>query len=151
MRGFPFARESSAAGTWTAQVELGCSYAGEAVIDGAGDALALCEASNAEEQGTFDATRLPAGGSWSAPQVVSTHDIFNLAAASDTAGTFVVALQDNTTGAVTALTSAPGGGFGTPAAFTGYALGSLAEAANGQATLLLNSASGDFESAEPVG
>jgi hypothetical protein len=61
VRGFPFARESSAAGTWTAQVELGCSYAGEAVIDGAGDALALCEASNAEEQGTFDATRLPAG------------------------------------------------------------------------------------------
>src|ERR1700722_10350571 len=76
--------------TWSTPAGLGCSFAGDAAIDGTGDALALCEGSNAEGQETFDATRLAAGGTWSAPQVLSTDEIVSLTAAASNAGTFVV-------------------------------------------------------------
>jgi hypothetical protein len=140
----------SASGTWAGPSALACSFAGDAAIDGAGDALALCEGSNSEDQLTFDSTRLTAGGTWATPVVLSTDNIESLTDAADAAGTFVVALQDATSGAAEVLTSPPGGGFGTAAAFSAFGISSLNMAATGHATLVLSNSSGEFESTEPV-
>ncbi len=140
----------SANGTWST-ARLACSYAGDPAIDGAGDAMVLCEGANAEGDATYEATRLTAGGTWGTPVMLTTSDeILSSATAADTAGTFVIALQDFTAGAATVFTSPPGGSLGTPATFAGYDIANLNMAATGRATLVLGNSSGDFESTEPV-
>jgi hypothetical protein len=139
----------TAGGSWSVS-QLACSDAGDPAIDGAGDALVLCEGTNAAGDLTFDATRLTAGGSWSTPVELTSDEILSSAAAADAAGTFVVTLQDFTVGAATVFTSPPGGSFGTPAAFSGYGVADLTMAATGHATLVLSNSSGDFESTESV-
>jgi hypothetical protein len=140
----------SANGTWSGPAQLACSYAGDPAIDGAGDAIVLCEGTNAEDALTYEATRLTAGGTWGTPVVLTSDEILSSATAADTAGTFVVALQDLTAGAATVFTSPPGGGLGAPATFAGYGIADLTMAAAGRATLVLGNSSGDFESTEPV-
>jgi hypothetical protein len=141
----------SASGTWSSPSPLACSFAGDAAIDGAGDAMVVCEASNAAGTALiYEATRLTAGGAWATPVVLTSDEILSSAAVADAAGTFVIALQDATAGALTVFTSPPGGSFGTPSAFSGYSIDSLNTAATGRATLVLASSSAGFESAEPV-
>jgi hypothetical protein len=68
------------------------------------------------------ASKLPAGGSWGAPTLLSAPgdsvtDSGGGRVVADPAGTFVVAWADATTRTLTTLTSPPGGGFGPPATF----------------------------------
>ena len=110
----------SAAGTWSAAVQLSANEAGklDVAIDGAGDAVATFEQ---YVPGTsiiaLYASKLPAGGSWGPPALLSApgDSISNSLGGrvvADSAGTFVIAWTDGTTRTLNTLTSPPGGGFG---------------------------------------
>ena len=110
----------SAAGTWSAAVQLSANEAGnlDVAIDGAGDAVATFEQ---YVPGTsiiaLYASKLPAGGSWGPPALLSApgdsvSNFFGGRVVADSAGTFVIAWTDGTTRTLNALTSPPGGGFG---------------------------------------
>jgi len=63
------------------------------------------------------ASKLPAGGSWGPPALLSApgdsvSNFFGGRVVADSAGTFVIAWTDGTTRTLNALTSPPGGGFG---------------------------------------
>lgn len=118
----------SASGSWSVS-RLACSFTGDPAIDGAGDALILCEGTNAEGGVAYDATRLTAGGTWGTPVVLTSDEILSSSAAADAAGTFVVTLGDFTAGAATVFTSPPGGSLGMPATFSGFGVADLTMAA----------------------
>jgi hypothetical protein len=110
----------SAAGTWSAAVQLSANEAGklDVAIDGAGDAVATFEQ---YVPGTsiiaLYASKLPAGGSWGPPALLSApgdsvSNSLGGRVVADSAGTFVIAWTDGTTRTLNALTSPPGGGFG---------------------------------------
>ena len=146
----------SANGTWSIPAPLSCGYAFATAIDGAGDAIVLCEEGTINAQGqpvvSYYATRLPAGGTRATP-VLLTSDFLTgtIYAVADAAGTFVVAYADVTTDTVTVLTSPPGGGFGPAATFPDsiFEIDNL-NIAPGRATLVWDTSSGAFESTEPV-
>jgi hypothetical protein len=110
----------SAAGTWSAAVQLSANEAGnlDVAIDGAGDAVATFEQ---YVPGTsiiaLYASKLPAGGSWGPPALLSApgdsvSNFWGGRVVADSAGTFVLAWTDKTTRTLNVLTSPPGGGFG---------------------------------------
>lgn len=110
----------SAAGTWSAAVQLSANEAGnlDVAIDGAGDAVATFEqyVPNTSIIALY-ASKLPAGGSWGPPALLSApgdsvSNFFGGRVVADSAGTFVIAWTDGTTRTLNALTSPPGGGFG---------------------------------------
>jgi hypothetical protein len=114
----------TAAGTWSTPVQLSANEAGplDVAIDGAGNAIAIYE-QYVLTGGTYItplyASKLPAGGTWGAPTLLSAPGDSAAGGgrvAADPTGTFVVAWADATTRTLTALTSPPGGGFG-PAFF----------------------------------
>jgi len=93
----------------------------------------------------------PAGGTWSTPALLSApgDTATSLHVAADPAGTFVVSWLDTTTGgALTVLTSPPGGGFG-PATTFPEAFGDL-KIAPGYAVLSFGAAASMSISTEPV-
>ena len=66
----------SANGTWSATMALPCSYVGSTAIDGAGDAVVICEGSTTNAAGqpvtAQETTRLSAGSStWSTPALLT--------------------------------------------------------------------------------
>jgi hypothetical protein len=110
----------SAAGTWSAAVQLSPNEAGnlDVAIDGAGDAVATFEqyVPNTSIIALY-ASKLPAGGSWGPPVLLSApgdsvSNFFGGRVVADSAGTFVIAWTDGTTRTLNVLTSPPGGGFG---------------------------------------
>ena len=110
----------SAAGTWSAAVQLSANEAGnlDVAIDGAGDAVATFKqyVPNTSIIAQY-ASKLPAGGSWGPPALLSApgdsvSNFFGGRVVADSAGTFVIAWTDGTTRTLNALTSPPGGGFG---------------------------------------
>ena len=110
----------SAAGTWSAPVQLSANEAGklDVAIDGAGDAVATFEqyVPNTSIIALY-ASKLPAGGSWGPPALLSApgdsvSNFLGGRVVADSAGTFVLAWTDGTTRTLNALTSPPGGGFG---------------------------------------
>jgi hypothetical protein len=110
----------SAAGTWSAAVQLSANEAGNlgVAIDGAGDAVATFEqyVPNTSIIALY-ASKLPAGGSWGPPVLLSApgdsvSNFFGGRVVADSAGTFVIAWTDGTTRTLNVLTSPPGGGFG---------------------------------------
>jgi hypothetical protein len=152
----------SASGTWSAAMALPCSYPASTAIDGAGDAVVLCEGSATNAAGqqvaTQETTRLPAGGStWSTPMLLTSDFVSSESVVGDAAGTFTVALVTiatvNNMGVetVNAFTSAPGGAFGPATTFPVTLFDNLdLNIAAGRATLAWNASSGAFESTEPV-
>jgi hypothetical protein len=145
----------SAAGTWGPAMALPCSGAGNPAIDGAGDVLALCGESTSTS--TY-ATRLPAGSrTWSTPAVLTSATVDSVAVAGDSAGTFIVAWVAITTvnnmgvETVNAVTSPPGGAFGTATTFPVTLFDNMdLNIATGSATLVWNGSSGAFEATAPV-
>ena len=110
----------SAAGTWSAPVQLSSNEGGNlsVAIDGAGDAVATFEQDvpNTSIIALY-ASKLPAGGSWGPPALLSApgdsvSSSWGGRVVADSAGTFVLAWADMTTRTVNVLTSPPGGGFG---------------------------------------
>lgn len=110
----------SAAGTWSAPVQLSANEGGNlsVAIDGAGDAVATFEQDvpNTSIIALY-ASKLPAGGSWGPPALLSApgdsvSSSWGGRVVADSAGTFVLAWADMTTRTVNVLTSPPGGGFG---------------------------------------
>jgi hypothetical protein len=110
----------SAAGTWSAAVQLSSNEAGnlDVAIDGAGDAVATFEqyVPNTSIIALY-ASKLPAGGSWGPPALLSApgdsvSNFLGGRVVADSAGTFVIAWTDGTTRTLNVLTSPPGGGFG---------------------------------------
>jgi len=152
----------SASGAWSGAMALPCGFAGSTAIDGAGDVVVLCEGSTINSAGqsvtTQETTRLQAGGStWSTPALLTSDFVSSETVVADTAGTFIVALVTNVTvnnmgvETVNAFTSPPGGAFGTATTFPVTFFDNLdLNIAAGRATLVWNSSSGAFESAEPV-
>ena len=110
----------SAAGTWSAATQLSANEGGnlDVAIDGAGDAVATFEQDvpNTSIIALY-ASKLPAGGSWGPPTLLSApgdsvSSSWGGRAVADSAGTFVLAWADMTTRTLNVLTSPPGGGFG---------------------------------------
>jgi hypothetical protein len=110
----------SAAGTWSAAVQLSPNESGNlsVAIDGAGDAVATFEqyVPNTSIIALY-ASKLPAGGSWGPPVLLSApgdsvSNSWGGRVVADSAGTFVLAWADMTTRTLNVLTSPPGGGFG---------------------------------------
>lgn len=110
----------SAAGTWSAPVQLSSNEGGNlsVAIDGAGDAVATFEQDvpNTSIIALY-ASKLPACGSWGPPALLSApgdsvSSSWGGRVVADSAGTFVLAWADMTTRTVNVLTSPPGGGFG---------------------------------------
>jgi hypothetical protein len=107
-----FVSTRTPAGTWATPTEL-AAVAGEVgtAIDGAGNAIAAFSIDQGGAVPTY-AARRSAGGTWGTPTLISASNDKGLGGVGgDAAGTFVVAWT-NSTGAVEALTIAPGGGFG---------------------------------------
>jgi hypothetical protein len=110
----------SAAGTWSAPVQLSPNEAGnlDVAIDGAGDAVATFEQyMPVTSIIALYASKLPAGGSWGPPTLLSApgdsvSNSYGGRVVADSAGTFVLAWADQTTRTLNVLTSPPGGGFG---------------------------------------
>ena len=138
----------SAAGTWSAAVQLSANEAGnlDVAIDGAGDAVATFEqyVPNTSIIALY-ASKLPAGGSWGPPALLSApgdsvSNFFGGLVAADSAGTFVITWTDGTTRTLNALTSPPGGGFG-PAVTLAPNVGQIngLQIAPGHAVLTFNS------------
>ncbi len=113
----------SAAGTWSAPVQLSGDEASplDVAIDGAGNVIAVFEQyvlAQGSSLTSLYASRLPAGGSWGAPTLLSAPGDSvggGGRVVADAAGTFVIAWDDATSRTLTALTSPPGRGFGLPA------------------------------------
>ena len=137
----------SAAGTWSAAVQLSASEAGNlnVAIDGAGDAVATFEQ---YVPGTsiiaLYASKLPAGGSWGPPALLSApgdsvSNFFGGRVVADSAGTFVIAWTDGTTRTLNVLTSPPGGGFGPATSFSNVGQINQLVIAPGHAALTFNS------------
>ena len=110
----------SAAGTWSAAVQLSANEGGNlgVAIDGAGDAVATFEQDvpNTSIIAQY-ASKLPAGGSWGPPVLLSApgdsvSNFLGGRVVADSAGTFVIAWTDGTTRTLNVLTIPPGGGFG---------------------------------------
>ena len=145
----------SATGTWGPAMALPCNGAGNPAIDGAGDVVALCGESTSTS--TY-ATRLPAGSTtWSTPALLTSATVDSVAVAGDFAGTFVVAwvalstVNNMGVETVNAVTSPPGGAFGTATTFPVTFFDNIdLNIATGSATLVWNTSSGAFESTEPV-
>jgi len=143
-------------GAWAPAVTLSTTSSDgriDVAIDGAGNARAIF----GQQYGPYPniisvayTSARPAGGTWSTPALLSAPgdatDSFHVVA--DPAGTFVVSWLDTTTGALTVLTSPPGGGFGPGTTFAG-AFGDL-QIAPGYAVLSLTSAASMSISTEPV-
>ena len=138
----------SAAGTWSAAVQLSPNEAGNlsVAVDGAGDAVATFEqyVPNTSIIALY-ASKLPAGGSWGPPVLLSApgdsvSNFFGGLVIADSAGTFVIAWTDGTTRTLNALTSPPGGGFG-PAVTLAPNVGQIngLQIAPGHAVLTFNS------------
>jgi len=141
-------------GAWAPAVTLSTTPYGliDVAIDGTGNALTIFGqqyGSNPIINAAYTSAR-PAGGTWSTPALLSAPGdaTASLHVAADAAGTFVVSWLDKTTGALTVLTSPPGGGFGPGTTFTG-AFGDL-KIAPGHAVLSFTSAASMSISTEPV-
>jgi hypothetical protein len=149
----------SAGGTWSTPTQLSAHPDGpvDVAIDGAGDAIAVFEqfqaAGTSYTAVAYTSTR-PASGTWGPPALLSVlgDTAAGSRAVADTAGTFVVAWEDQTTQTLNVLTSPPGGGFAPAATFPGVAaLGDL-KIAPGHAVLTFapNSSGPMRVSSEPV-
>jgi len=144
-------------GSWAPAATLSTTSYGriDVAIDGAGNARAIFGQQSGPYPNVisvaYTAVR-PAGGTWSTPALLSAPgdaaDSPHVVA--DAAGTFVVSWLDTTTGALTVLTSPPGGGFGPGTTFAG-AFGDL-KIAPGHAVLSFGSNPGPSMSisTEPV-
>ena len=137
----------SAAGTWSAAVQLSANEAGNlnVAIDGAGDAVATFEqyVPNTSIIALY-ASKLPAGGSWGPPALLSApgdsvSNFFGGRVVADSAGTFVIAWTDGTTRTLNVLTSPPGGGFGPATSFPSVGQINQLVIAPGHAALTFNS------------
>lgn len=137
----------SAAGTWSAAVQLSANEAGNlnVAIDGAGDAVATFEqyVPNTSIIALY-ASKLPAGGSWGPPALLSApgdsvSNFFGGRVVADSAGTFVIAWTDGTTRTLNVLTSPPGGGFGPATSFPNVGQINQLVIAPGHAALTFNS------------
>ena len=137
----------SAAGTWSAAVQLSANEAGNlnVAIDGAGDAVATFEqyVPNTSIIALY-ASKLPAGGSWGPPALLSApgDSVSNFSGGrvvADSAGTFVIAWTDGTTRTLNVLTSPPGGGFGPATSFPNVGQINQLVIAPGHAALTFNS------------
>ena len=137
----------SAAGTWSAAVQLSANEAGnlDVAIDGAGDAVATFEqyVPNTSIVALY-ASKLPAGGSWGPPVLLSApgdsvSNFFGGRVVADSAGTFVIAWTDGTTRTLNVLTSPPGGGFGPATSFSNVGQINQLVIAPGHAALTFNS------------
>jgi hypothetical protein len=142
-------------GSWAPAVTLSTTPWGliDVAIDGAGDALAIFGQQYGSNPNFINAaytSARPAGGTWSTPALLSAPGdaTDSLHVVADAAGTFVVSWLDTTTGALTVLTSPPGGGFGPGTTFPG-AFGDL-KIAPGYAVLSFTSAASMSVSTEPV-
>jgi len=144
----------SPGGAWAPAATLSTTSSGriDVAIDGAGNARAIF----GQQYGypnvisvAYTSAR-PAGGTWSTPALLSAPGdaTDSLHVVADPAGTFVVSWLDTTTGALTVLTSPPGGGFGPGTTFAG-AFGDL-KIAPGYAVLSFTSAASMSISTEPV-
>jgi hypothetical protein len=110
----------SAAGKWSAPARLSGNEAGnlDVAIDGAGDAVATFEQFvPVSSIVALYASKLPAGGSWGPPTMLSApgdsvSNFWGGSAVADSPGTFVLAWADMTTRTLNVLTIPPGGGFG---------------------------------------
>ena len=137
----------SAAGTWSAAVQLSANEGGNlsVAIDGAGDAVATFEQDvpNTSIIALY-ASKLPAGGSWGPPTLLSApgdsvSNFWGGRVVADSAGTFVLAWTDMTTRTVNVLTSPPGGGFGPATSFPNVSQINQLVIAPGHAALTFNS------------
>ena len=137
----------SAAGTWSAAVQLSANEAGnlDVAIDGAGDAVATFEqyVPNTSIVALY-ASKLPAGGSWGPPALLSApgdsvSNFWGGRVVADSAGTFVLAWTDQTTRTLNVLTSPPGGGFGPATSFPNVGQINQLVIAPGHAALTFNS------------
>lgn len=137
----------SAAGTWSAAVQLSANEAGNlnVAIDGAGDAVATFEqyVPNTSIIALY-ASKLPAGGSWGPPTLLSApgdsvSNFFGGRVVADSAGTFVIAWTDGTARTLNVLTSPPGGGFGPATSFPNVGQINQLVIAPGHAALTFNS------------
>ena len=137
----------SAAGTWSAAVQLSANEAGNlnVAIDGAGDAVATFEqyVPNTSIVALY-ASKLPAGGSWGPPALLSApgdavSNFWGGRVVADSAGTFVLAWTDQTTRTLNVLTSPPGGGFGPATSFPNVGQINQLVIAPGHAALTFNS------------
>jgi hypothetical protein len=142
-------------GAWAPAVTLSTTSDGriDVAIDGAGNARTIFGQQYGSNpniiSAAYTATR-PAGGTWSTPALLSAPGDATASphVVADAAGTFVVSWLDTTTGALTVLTSPPGGGFGPGTTFAG-AFGDL-KIAPGYAVLSFTSAASMSISTEPV-
>jgi len=137
----------SAAGTWSAAVQLSANEAGNlnVAIDGAGDAVATFEqyVPNTSIVALY-ASKLPAGGSWGPPALLSApgdsvSNFWGGRVVADSAGTFVLAWTDQTTRTLNVLTSPPGSGFGPATSFPNVGQINQLVIAPGHAALTFNS------------
>ena len=137
----------SAAGTWSAAVQLSANEAGNlnVAIDGAGDAVATFEqyVPNTSIIALY-ASKLPAGGSWGSPVLLSApgdsvSNFWGGRVVADSAGTFVLAWTDQTTRTLNVLTSPPDGGFGPATSFPNVGQINQLVIAPGHAALTFNS------------
>ena len=137
----------SAAGTWSAAVQLSANEAGNlnVAIDGAGDAVATFEqyVPNTSIVALY-ASKLPAGGSWGPPALLSApgdsvSNFWGGRVVADSAGTFVLAWTDQTTRTLNVLTSPLGGGFGPATSFPNVNQINQLVTAPGHAALTFNS------------
>jgi hypothetical protein len=142
-------------GSWAPAATLSTTSYGriDVAIDGAGDARAIfgqLYGSNPNFISVAYTAARPAGGTWSTPALLSAPGdaTTSLHVVADAAGTFVASWLDTTTGALTVLTSPPGGGFGPGTTFAG-AFGDL-KIAPGYAVLSFTSAASMSISTEPV-
>ena len=143
-------------GSWAPAVTLSTTSGDgriDVAIDGAGDARAIfgqLSGSNPNFISAAYTAARPAGGTWSTPALLSApgDPTNSLHVVADAAGTFVASWLDTTTGALTVLTSPPGGGFGPGTTFAG-AFGDL-KIAPGYAVLSFTSAASMSISTEPV-
>jgi hypothetical protein len=144
-------------GAWAPAVKLSTTSYGriDVAIDGAGNALTIFGQQYGSNPNFISAaytSARPAGGTWSTPALLSAPGdaTDSLHVVANAAGTFVVSWLDKTTGALTVLTSPPGGGFGPATTFPG-AFGDLA-IAPGHAVLSFGSNPGPSMSisTEPV-
>ena len=147
----------SADGSWAPAATLSTTPYGriDVAIDGAGNAVTIFGQQYGSNPNIISAaytSARPAGGTWSTPALLSAPGdaTDSLHVVANAAGTFVVSWLDKTTGALTVLTSPPGGGFGPATTFPG-AFGDLA-IAPGHAVLSFGSNPGPSMSisTEPV-
>jgi hypothetical protein len=153
--GLAATRDSS--GAWSAPEDVNCLDAFTAAVDGAGDAVVMCEESVLNAQGqyvtSYYASRLPAGtATWTPALLTGDFLAEGNQSAADAAGTFVIAAFDATVHSLVTFKSAPGAGFGAavPIGDATSAVSSLNLTVPGRATLVWTSSSGAFEATEPV-